>query len=138
MLSEDLAKQDTAFESSCNKLVDIIRSLLGAEAATKLAGSLSVNESKFSDWTWGDAQLDKEEREECSQRRRDKRDESFLVCLGVEFATMIVKGDFARKTCLLRTTTTATVSCSWGCDLVSICIFDDLLTLRQHPCSCIQ
>ncbi|KAG0373588.1 MAG: hypothetical protein J3R72DRAFT_444118 [Linnemannia gamsii] len=44
LLSEDLAKQDTAFESSANKLVDIIRSLLGAEAATKLAGSLSVNE----------------------------------------------------------------------------------------------
>ena len=46
LLSEDLAKQDTAFESSANKLVDVIRSLLGAEAATKLAGSLSVNESK--------------------------------------------------------------------------------------------
>jgi hypothetical protein len=47
VLSEDLAKQDTAFESSANKLVEIIRSLLGAEATTKLAGSLSVNESKF-------------------------------------------------------------------------------------------
>lgn len=45
LLSEDLAKQDTAFESSANKIVDIIRSLLGSEAATKLAGSLSVNES---------------------------------------------------------------------------------------------
>ncbi|KAG0290800.1 Vacuolar ATP synthase subunit C [Linnemannia gamsii] len=44
VLSEDLAKQDTAFESSCNKLVETIRSLLGTEAATKLAGSLSVNE----------------------------------------------------------------------------------------------
>ncbi|KAF9905914.1 Vacuolar ATP synthase subunit C [Linnemannia zychae] len=44
LLSEDLAKQDTAFESSANKLVDIIRSLLGPEAATKLTGSLSVNE----------------------------------------------------------------------------------------------
>ncbi|KAI1315647.1 Vacuolar ATP synthase subunit C [Mortierella claussenii] len=44
LLSEDLAKQDTAFESSVNKLADTIRSLLGAEAATKLAGSLSVNE----------------------------------------------------------------------------------------------
>lgn len=46
LLSEDLAKQDAAFESSANKLVDVIRSLLGSEAATKLTGSLSVNESK--------------------------------------------------------------------------------------------
>ncbi|KAG0319221.1 Vacuolar ATP synthase subunit C [Dissophora globulifera] len=44
LLSEDLAKQDTAFESSVNKLVDIIRSLLGPEALAKLPSSLSVNE----------------------------------------------------------------------------------------------
>ncbi|KAF9377095.1 Vacuolar ATP synthase subunit C [Podila verticillata] len=50
LLSEDLAKQDTAFESSANKLVDVIRSLLGAEAATKLAGSLSVNEKTIDNY----------------------------------------------------------------------------------------
>ncbi|KAG0199695.1 Vacuolar ATP synthase subunit C, partial [Mortierella sp. GBA30] len=50
LLSEDLAKQDTAFESSANKLVDIIRSLLGPEAATKLAGSLSVNEKTIDNY----------------------------------------------------------------------------------------
>ncbi|KAF9976227.1 Vacuolar ATP synthase subunit C [Actinomortierella ambigua] len=44
LLSEDLAKQDTLFENSVVKLVDTIRSLLGAEASTKLASSLSVNE----------------------------------------------------------------------------------------------
>ncbi|KAG0335765.1 Vacuolar ATP synthase subunit C, partial [Podila humilis] len=44
LLSEDLAKQDTSFYSSSNKLVDVIRTLLGSEAATKLTGSLSVNE----------------------------------------------------------------------------------------------
>ncbi|GJJ77998.1 V-type H+-transporting ATPase subunit C [Entomortierella parvispora] len=50
LLSEDLAKQDTAFESSANKLVDVIRSLLGSEAATKLAGSLSVNEKTIDNY----------------------------------------------------------------------------------------
>ncbi|KAK3808719.1 MAG: hypothetical protein J3Q66DRAFT_303995 [Benniella sp.] len=44
LLSEDLAKLDTAFESSANKLVDTIRSLLGPDHADKLQGSLSVNE----------------------------------------------------------------------------------------------
>lgn len=47
LLSEDLAKLDTAFESSANKLVDTIRSLLGPDHADKLQGSLSVNESKI-------------------------------------------------------------------------------------------
>lgn len=88
MLSEDLAKQDTAFESSANKLVDIIRSLLGAEAATKLAGSLSVNESKFFglglelgvfNYTEGiDGVLTKKEIENY---------EVFLVCLEAAFTT---------------------------------------------------
>ncbi|KAF8980836.1 Vacuolar ATP synthase subunit C [Entomortierella lignicola] len=50
VLSEDLTKQDTAFESSVNKLVDIVRSLLGPEAATKLAGSLSVNEKTIDNY----------------------------------------------------------------------------------------
>ncbi|KAG0352318.1 Vacuolar ATP synthase subunit C, partial [Gamsiella multidivaricata] len=50
VLSEDLAKQDTAFESSCNKLVDIIRSLLGTDAHAKLAGSLSVNEKTIDNY----------------------------------------------------------------------------------------
>ncbi|KAG0005983.1 Vacuolar ATP synthase subunit C [Modicella reniformis] len=44
LLSEDLAKQDTAFESSTNKLMETIRSLLGSEAPEKLQSSLSVNE----------------------------------------------------------------------------------------------
>ncbi|KAF9436421.1 Vacuolar ATP synthase subunit C [Entomortierella beljakovae] len=50
VLSEDLAKQDTAFESSANKLVDTIRSLLGPEAATNLAGNLSVNEKTIDNY----------------------------------------------------------------------------------------
>ncbi|KAF9580776.1 Vacuolar ATP synthase subunit C, partial [Lunasporangiospora selenospora] len=44
VLSEDLAKQDAAFEGSVSKLVETLRSLLGSEAPTKLAGCLSVNE----------------------------------------------------------------------------------------------
>ncbi|KAG0262435.1 Vacuolar ATP synthase subunit C [Mortierella polycephala] len=50
LLSEDLAKQDTAFESSTNKLVETIRSLLGAEAPTKLTNSLSVNEKTIDNY----------------------------------------------------------------------------------------
>ncbi|KAF9423483.1 Vacuolar ATP synthase subunit C [Podila epigama] len=50
LLSEDLAKQDVAFEASANKLVDAIRSLLGAEADAKLAGSLSVNEKTIDNY----------------------------------------------------------------------------------------
>ncbi|KAF9157652.1 Vacuolar ATP synthase subunit C [Mortierella sp. AD011] len=50
VLSEDLAKQDTAFESSANKIVDIIRTLLGPEAPAKLPGSLSVNEKTIDNY----------------------------------------------------------------------------------------
>jgi len=64
LLSEELAKQDTAFESSANKLVDVIRSLLGSEAATKLAGSLSVNESK-----------------EEKKNKKNKKQDFFLLCV---------------------------------------------------------
>ncbi|KAG0240374.1 ATPase, V1 complex, subunit C [Mortierella sp. GBAus27b] len=44
ILSEDLAKLDTVFEQSANKLVDTIRSLLGPDAQGKLQSSLTVNE----------------------------------------------------------------------------------------------
>ncbi|KAG0005085.1 Vacuolar ATP synthase subunit C [Entomortierella chlamydospora] len=50
VLSEDLAKQDTAFESSANKLIDIIRTLLGPEAPAKLPGCLSVNEKTIDNY----------------------------------------------------------------------------------------
>ncbi|KAF9925475.1 Vacuolar ATP synthase subunit C [Linnemannia zychae] len=50
LLSEDLAKEDTAFESSANKLIDIIRTLLGPEAATQLPSNLSVNEKTIDNY----------------------------------------------------------------------------------------